>query len=452
MANFSDLSAVLEQLRMMRLFLERPSIQAQSLGIVIPTILAWGIAEGFWRSTNQRIRAMGERLPEQWRPSWKYGSALTHHLTFPVLCFLLTSGVVRLFVAQGWRSALIAELRSLFWFLLGYRLIVAILDLLLGHEYMARYQPRLLTPLFALFMLNRVLAYVININVLTRFVVFKPFDHPVTLGSVIIAPLTLYFLFFTSRAIQDMLQDIVVPKTGSDPEIIHAVLTLSRYIVIAIGIIIIAASLGVNMATVAVISGGLSVGIGFGLQQIVANFLSGILLLFERTLRPGDVIDVNGEMGVVETLSIRATTMRTANNVRIIVPNESLLNASVKTYTKRNRFVRIVVPVGVSYSSCPEDVRDLLLAVAQEHPAIRKEPKPMVFFKEFGESSIDFQLMVWIDDPLKTVLVSSELRYLIWDALAQHHIEIPFPQRDLHLRSGIPWEQIVPPSPRASSP
>ena len=171
---------------------------------------------------------------------------------------------------------------------------------------------------------------------------------------------------------------------------------------------------------IAVVAGGLSVGIGFGMQQIIANFLSGVLLLFEQTLRPGDVIDINGEMGVVENLSIRATTMRTPSNVKIIVPNQSLLGSSVKTYTKRNRWVRVAIPFFFKETARPEDVREMLLKIALKHDAVRKEPKPSVYFKGANEGAsgwnLEFQLSVWIDDPLKMSQVSSELRFSAWDA------------------------------------
>jgi len=433
---YSDLHAVIEQLQLLRLFLQRPVVEKQLAAFVLIVLTAAGFALLLWIALKKPLTAWAARHPrKRW---WQRGVTVLRLLSYPLLCFAITTVVLRVFAEQGWQSALIDQLSRIFWLLLGYRIILAILYLLLGHEYMRRYHRLLLTPLFGLLSAGWLLEHLISLSVLSNFVVFRPFNKPITLGSLLVSPVTLYFLFYTSRAIQDLLQSIISPKTGADPSMIHAVLTISRYIVIMIGVSIIAVSLGANMSTLAVVSGGLSVGIGFGLQQIVANFLSGILLLFERTLRPGDVIDVNGEMGVVEKLSIRSTTMRTPNNIQIIVPNETLLTSAVRTYTKNNRLVRILVGVGVSYDSAPNQVRDILLEVAQQHKILRKDPKPVVFFQEFGASSIDFQLAVWLDEPMLTPKVTSELRFLIWDALAAHNIEIPFPQRDLHIRSGLP--------------
>ena len=420
MASFSDVHAVVEQLQTARVFLERPIIQGQIAGFLLAVCAAAALSKGLWMAAGGRLLAWGRRFDERGQTFWTQGTQLVRHLVFPLLCFAATALILRVFEAQARPNALLLTLSRVFWLLLLYRLIVAVCYLVFGEEYMRRYQTRLLTPLFTLFILARLLRHFIALPVFSQWVVFRPFEHPITFGSLFVAPVTLYILFFTSRAIQDMVQNIIVPRTDADPNVMHAVLTLSRYIVIAVGVVIIAASLGVNMATVAFISGVLSVGIGFGMQQIIANFLSGVLLLFEQTLRPGDVIDINGEMGVVENLSIRATTMRTPSNVKIIVPNQSLLGSSVKTYTKRNRWVRVAIPFFFKETARPEDVREMLLKIALKHDAVRKEPKPSVYFKGANEGAsgwnLEFQLSVWIDDPLKMSQVSSELRFSAWDA------------------------------------
>jgi len=199
-------------------------------------------------------------------------------------------------------------------------------------------------------------------------------------------------------------------------------------------------TLGFDLTTLAFISGGLSVGIGFGLQEIVANFISGILLLFEQSLRPGDIVTVEGEMGEVKNLSIRATTVSTFDNVELVVPNQRFLTSTVRTYTKSNRLTRVLIYVGVSYNSDTKAVRDILLAEAERHNLVQEKPEPAVHFMGFGDFSLDFRLAVWVDDPLLMLSVASDLRFMILKALAEHNIEIPFPQRDLHLKSGVPWE------------
>ncbi|MCB0187047.1 MAG: mechanosensitive ion channel, partial [Caldilineaceae bacterium] len=189
------------------------------------------------------------------------------------------------------------------------------------------------------------------------------------------------------------------------------------------------------------IGGGLSVGIGFGLQELVANFISGILLLFERTVRPGDMIEVSGQKGVVDKLRMRSTVIRTFDNTEIFVPNKNLLTSSFTAYTQTDRVVRRLLTVGVSYDSDPSQVRTILQDVANRHGLVLKKPEPLVFFLGFGASSLDFQLAVWVDDPLNAMRVASDLYFMIWNEFEKYEIEIPFPQQDLHLRSG-PWDHL----------
>jgi small-conductance mechanosensitive channel len=224
--------------------------------------------------------------------------------------------------------------------------------------------------------------------------------------------------------------------------VVNAGLTIGRYVVIAGAVVIVAAALGVDPRALAIITGGLSVGIGFGLQEIVANFVSGIVLLFEQSLRPGDVVSMENEMGTVKSLGIRATTVRTRDNVEVIVPNQAFLTSAVTTYTKTDRIVRVKIPVGVSYGSDPKEIREVLLEVARQHNLVQEKPEPVVRFIGFGDSSLDFQLEIWLDDPMLTMSIKSDLRFMIWTAFTKRNIEIPFPQRDLHLRSGVPWEKL----------
>ncbi|MCB0110041.1 MAG: mechanosensitive ion channel, partial [Caldilineaceae bacterium] len=172
---------------------------------------------------------------------------------------------------------------------------------------------------------------------------------------------------------------------------------------------------------------------------LVANFISGILLLFERTVRPGDMIEVGGQKGVVDKLRMRSTVIRTFDNTEIFVPNKNLLTSSFTAYTQTDRVVRRLLDIGVSYNSDPTQVRNILLEVANRHGLVLKKPEPLVFFLGFGASSLNFQLAIWVDDPSHGLRVTSDLFFMIWNEFEKYDIEIPFPQQDLHLRSG-PWD------------
>ncbi len=192
--------------------------------------------------------------------------------------------------------------------------------------------------------------------------------------------------------------------------------------------------LGIDFTNVAIVAGALSVGIGFGLQSIFNNFISGIILLVERPIKVGDYIFVGSNEGTVRKINVRATELETLEKQSIIVPNSELISGVVKNWMHGDRLGRIVVPVGVSYNSDVILVRDILLKQAHAHPRVRKFPEPNVFFAGYGDSSLDFELRVFLSDISQRISVTSDLRFSIWQALREAKVEIPFPQRDVHLK------------------
>jgi small-conductance mechanosensitive channel len=194
--------------------------------------------------------------------------------------------------------------------------------------------------------------------------------------------------------------------------------------------------LGLDLGKVAIIAGALSVGIGFGLQNVVNNFVSGLILLFERPIKEGDSVELAAVSGVVEKIGMRSSIVRTWQGADVIVPNATFISSAIVNWTLRDEVRRIDIPVGVAYGTDPERVLDLLLGVAQQHSGLLAEPEPFAMFVRFGESSLDFELRAWT--AVDFLRVGSELRVAVNRALNDAGIEIPFPQRDLHLKSGFP--------------
>ncbi|MDH4251636.1 MAG: mechanosensitive ion channel, partial [Nitrospira sp.] len=217
----------------------------------------------------------------------------------------------------------------------------------------------------------------------------------------------------------------------------HAIGAIVRYIVVAIGLVIILQTAGINLSTLTVLFGALGIGVGFGLQSITNNFVSGIILLLERPIKVGDRIEVGDVHGDVVNISPRATTIVTNDNIAIIVPNADFISSKVVNWSYTNRDVRFNFPIGVSYGSDPEQVRRILLEVAQAHRGVLKEPGPSVLLDGFGDSSLNFVLRVWTRE-FSTIpgVLRSELYFSICRAFKEEGIEIPFPQRDLHIKSG----------------
>jgi len=237
---------------------------------------------------------------------------------------------------------------------------------------------------------------------------------------------------------QDVLQKWI-GRSRLDRGAREAVVTIAGYIGVMISALVGLSLAGFNFTNLAIIAGALSVGIGFGLQNIVNNFVSGIILLFERPIRTGDWIVVGETEGYVRRISIRSTQIETFDRMDVIVPNSDLISSQVKNWMLTDPWGRVVIPVGVAYGSDVNKVKEVLLGVANAHPLVMSDglrvSAPVVLFREFSDSSLNFELRCFIRDVEKRLHVSSDLNFAIDAAFREAGIEIPFPQRDLHLRS-----------------
>ncbi len=248
-------------------------------------------------------------------------------------------------------------------------------------------------------------------------------------------------LVVVSGIFANFLRSRVLRLTGIDRGLQAAIAVLAKYSMIFVSTVVLLQIWGVDLSSLALIASALGVGIGIGLQNIVKDFGSGFILVFERPIQVGDFVAFGEFQGTVEHIGARSTEIKTLDQVSIIVPNSRFLEQEVINWSHRNPVSRIRVPVGVSYSSDPKDVKQVLIEASYQHPQVLSKPPPLVFFKGFGDSSLDFELLVWIADPPKQLVIKSDLYFSIEAALRQHHIEIPFPQRDLHIRSGqLPLE------------
>ncbi len=214
----------------------------------------------------------------------------------------------------------------------------------------------------------------------------------------------------------------------------YAVGRIVQYAVIVAGTLVSLDTLGINLGTLAALGAMLSVGIGFGLQNITQNFISGIILLVERPIQKGDFVVVGDVVGTVIEIEMRATKIVSRDGVAMIVPNSEFVTGRVLNQSHPTTRKRVRIAVGVAYGSDTSHVRDTLVAIGLGHPQVLKEPAPLVLFKNFGESSLDFELAVWLDAPDREPVIMSELRFEIDRVFRAKNIEIPFPQRELRIR------------------
>lgn len=270
------------------------------------------------------------------------------------------------------------------------------------------------------------------------------FDQPlvtiggtaVTVASIITALIVIAATWSISLILQRMLTG-AYRRSGIEPGVQYAMNRLLHYILLTAGVFVALDNLGFSITALAGLGAILAVGIGFGLQNIAQNFVSGIILLLERPIKQGDFVEVGDTRGTVRSIQSRATVITTIDNVDILVPNGQFINEPVINQTYSDRFVRVRVNVGVAYGSDTELVRRTLFRVASEQPEVVRTEETTVQFEDFGDSSLDFILIFWIGEPREQNRVASEARFAIDKAFRKEGIQIPFPQRDLHLKSGF---------------
>ncbi|WP_263971560.1 mechanosensitive ion channel family protein [Leptolyngbya ohadii] len=245
----------------------------------------------------------------------------------------------------------------------------------------------------------------------------------------------LFAIIILAGILTNLLRSRVLQRAGINRGLQEVIAMLTKYSVVTIATIILLQIWGLDLSSLTILASALGVGIGFGLQDIAKNFGSGLVLVFERPIQVGDFVEVGEFEGTVERIGARSTEIRTLDHVSIIVPNSRFLEKEVINWSHRNPVSRLHIPIGVTHRSDPKIVQKALLEAAQSHPDVLQSPPPKVLFHGFGDSALHFDLLVWTGTPSRQFILKSDLNFLIFEALQRWQIEIPFPQRDLHLRS-----------------
>ena len=407
------------------------TMPVQVLALVSVLVLAWIIrwrAEPFFNRASAQAADSGlgrdlPLVPEIVRVF--RGGAL------PALSWFMVWVGSRILDRVGLPNALLLRVLPLLAAWLAYRVLAGMIRLVLAdkqadawHRFVLRPLMVLFAGLFLLGVTDQVLGHELNW-----------YETKITLGALLAGVGILAATLVLSRGARHYLGDVLLPRAGIEPALTQALSALTAYGITVLGFVLALDVVGIDLTALTFVAGGLSVGIGIGLQDIFRNFLSGFILLFERSMGPGDIVKVGDSLGRVHSVGIRSTRIDTIDNVEIIVPNSSFLSDVVTNFTRDDTRVRASVTVGTSYDSDPEEVTEALLKAA-DHPDVLSEPAPEVEFIDFGESSIDFSLEAWTDNPFEIEQFKSGLRYRIWKELKTRNIEIPFPQRDIHIRGG----------------
>jgi len=283
-----------------------------------------------------------------------------------------------------------------------------------------------------------------------QYKLFEINQTPITLSSVLMFVFLIAAFFFFSRLLNRGLERKIFPRFQLDQGMQHTFSRITHYVIMLAGTLVAFQFMGIDLSGLTMIFGLLSVGIGFGLQNVASNFVAGLILLFERPIRVGDRVTVGDTEGDVMAINMRATHIRSLDNITIIVPNSEFISSEVINWSHGDPKIRLDVEVGVSYNSDLDVVVKALREVALEHSEVLDTPVPEVLLRGFGDSSWNMSLRAWIRNPKGHHVIRSEINASIVHRFREYNIEIPFPQRDLHLRSPLPMPFAATETPQAN--
>ena len=420
-----NLTVVREWLAELRLWAEQDLLTV-STGIQAGCIvLAFLLALVLARPARRSYRKIFDWLPDRWRDAVARQAS---ELSLPILWLLFQIAALILAETMGWPVQLLNITVSL----LTAWVVIRVASQLIRDPVWGK-----------LFALTAWLVAALNILGLLSPALMLLDAASINVGDVRISALTiikgvvtlillLWLASITSRLLEQRVQNL----PNLTPSVQVLIGKIIKIILVTIAILAAVNAVGIDLTALAVFSGAVGVGLGFGLQKVVSNFVSGIILLLDRSVKPGDTIAVAGYYGRIDSLGARYASVITRDGVEHLIPNEEFITTRVENWSYSNQNIRLRKMVGVHYKSDIHKARDLCLEGAAEVDRILTDPKPACLLRDFNDSSVDLEVRFWIRDPMNgRANVISELLFNIWDKFAEHGIEIPYPQRDLHLRS-----------------
>jgi len=417
-------------------FLQRPEVVEQLLVLLAVLLVSRGVSRAaWWVIDRMRLRRARRRVgPYLVRP----GRAplpveLLRSASAPVLGIALATAALQSMAEAGPVTGLLDALIGVLVVILISELLMTVLLAGLPPMQARRFRRRFFRPLMWIIVGLMVLDHLADLGRLTRAPVFELFGSPISMGALFIATLGLWFWTDAINLLNSVVVNFVSQHTSLRDGSAEATLMLIRYALILVGIVYGISQLQLAPATVAAITGGLSVGVGFGLREVLSNFISGTFILFERSLRPGDIVEVDGEMGTVEKLSVRSTTVRTLDNEEVVIPNSAFFTESFKSFTGSDEKVRFNVVMLANCNNDPEEVRRILHAVARSHPEVLDDPEPEAWVEDqFGNNVVSYRLHMWSSSPLTVPRLRSDIVRMCWSAFRDRGIELVFPDMELH--------------------
>lgn len=435
-----------EQFTLLLIMLQRPAVQRQLLAIVVilavtwlaPRVLAWTLRRlsGQEQADQAAARDPAPPLapPNLWSRALGWLRAV-EFILFPSLLLLLTYRTIAWYDDSRWPSGLIEALLPIFWLLFVYRLLVRVVLAVLPKDKSERFAAELLRPVTLILILLIARNLLFSTLGLGEITLLRLGELLLNLGDLLDALIVIVLAFIVGGALRKALLNVMI-RSEVEADVANTVSNVARYGVVALGALVAVGLLGLELSALAWIAGGLVVGLGFGLQELIANFVSGIVLVFERIVRPGDVIELNGIRGSVTKVLLRATVLQTPDNAEIVVPNKELMTRTVLALTYSDRVTRVRLDVSVAYDSDLPKVESVMLATIQGHPLILAEPEPGFMVTAMDPHSVQVMAFGYVADFNDWFRTRSELYQMVRDAFVANGIVVPYPRQDVRVFAG----------------
>ena len=413
-------------------YLQRPIVITQIIAFIIAIALAFLLTQYLWYLLGRPFKLWVQRKQKGYL--WQRLLKFAERILFPILGITCLYVANQMFGNVSSSSSLLELCIRYFWIFAGYRLLIALLYSLFDEEIVKQFHRPIIVPLVVIWIVLNFIGLVANLSTIGQSQVFNFFGQQLSLATLGTTFVQIYFWIVLTTALRESITTYISKYTTHDSSLAEAWLSILSYISYLVAFIVFLNRLGLDENTIAFITGGLSVGIGFGLRSIIANFFSGIILLFERSMRPGDILEIDGVPVTVNQLNIRTTRVETYDGEEVIIPNETMFTTNLHTFTGSTRRVRCDIDVGIHYRHDPNVVCELLLDLAKKNLDVLSTPEPYCLVLAFADSSINLSLRVWVAAYSLKGKVKSDLMKTIWEEFKAEGIEMPFPQMDVHIQ------------------
>lgn len=436
-----------EQLALLWVMAQRPAVQRQVVTVVVIlllTALAPRVLRRLLRLwSTPKIAAGVQHAPDTdaaapsagWRGRIVRWLRAIDFILFPALLLLFIYRAIGWYASNGWPSGLIEGMLPIFWLLFVYRLLVQLVLKALPKDQSERFAAELLRPIVLILILLIARNLLFSTLGLGEISLLRLGDIVLNLGALLDGMIVILAAVLVGGAVRKALLNMMI-RGEVEADVANTVSSVARYSVIALGVLVAIGVLGIELSALGWIAGGLVVGLGFGLQELFANFVSGIVLVFERIVRPGDVIELDGTRGSVTKVLLRATVLQTPDSAEIVVPNKELMTRSVLALTYSDRITRVRLDISVAFDSDLSLVEQVLLTTIQSHPLILETPQPRAWITALDPHSVQVLAFGYVADFSQMFQVRSDLHQMVRDAFVIHGIVVPYPRQDVRVFAG----------------